>query len=82
MAAILPVYRLSCEQAQVEFVDERGRLQRVIGAFAAQALDGNAAQLLVNQHQQLALSRLIARAHAPQHGSQLRRLGERHLQLL
>ncbi len=51
--AVLPRQLLWTDEAQERFVHERRRLQRVAGAFAAQRLLRQRAQLLVDERQQL-----------------------------
>jgi hypothetical protein len=46
-------------QAQVRFVDERGRLQRVITIFASKIHSGNAAQFFIDQGNQAVFGRAV-----------------------
>ena len=53
MRAVAPVDALLAEQPQVGLVDQRGRLQRVPGALAAQLRRGDALELGVDPLEQL-----------------------------
>ena len=50
--AVLPAARLVLHQAHVRLVDERGRLQRLTGALAAEVARREPTQLLVDDRQQ------------------------------
>ena len=57
------------DQAQIRLVDERGRLQERAGRFAAHVVRGQAAQLVVDDREELVPRALVPRAPAPQeHG--------------
>jgi len=55
MAAMVPALLLAvAQQPQIGFVDQGGRLQRLAGCFLGKLLGRQAAQLVVDQRQQLA----------------------------
>ena len=53
VGAVLPLHARLIDHPHVRLVDERGRLQRVAGALAAQVVGREAAQLRVDERQQL-----------------------------
>ncbi len=53
VAPVLDSDRAPAREVQVGFVDQGGRLQRVIGALAPQQAAGNALQLRIDDIQQL-----------------------------
>jgi hypothetical protein len=60
LRTVLPVHRLLIDQTQVSFVDERRRLQSVIGPFAAEIVLREPAQLVVHDWHELVESSPIA----------------------
>jgi hypothetical protein len=50
---VFPLGRLFARQAQVCFVNQGAALEGVIGAFVAQVVTGDAAQLTVNERNEL-----------------------------
>jgi hypothetical protein len=53
MDAALPINVTLCDQTHVGFIDQRGRLQRVIATFTVHAATREAMQLAVDHGQQL-----------------------------
>jgi len=60
MQAIPNRNRLTLEEADERFVDERGGLQRVSGALVGHVVDGDAVQLAVHERNQPLESRVVA----------------------
>ena len=65
MRAVLPVGSLFAEQASVDLMDERRRLQRMVGALRSQIVLGNAAHLGVDGLQQSAGRGVVAARAGP-----------------
>ena len=77
MLPALPFGEILFDQPQVGLIDKRGRLQRVIGSFAAEIALRQLAQFPIDDGQQLGERRLVALAPAQQqHGDFV---GRRHL---
>src|SRR5207253_11147176 len=66
MCAVLPVDLADIDQTDVRLVDERGRLQRMSGSFVSHVPPGDAAQLVMDERNQLLQCGLIAVAPVDQ----------------
>ena len=66
MHAVLPELRLLLDQSKVSFVHQRGRLQRMVGAFPTHVPDRQAVELVVDERDQLRFSALFASAELHQ----------------
>src|SRR5689334_24261298 len=60
MRAILPIYRTLIDQLQIGFVNQRRSFQHLLVTLAMQVLMCNAAQLVINDRQQVSERLLIA----------------------
>jgi hypothetical protein len=60
MRAVLPVHILLIDQTQIGFVNQRCRLQRVAGSFAAKIPSRQPMQFLINQRQQFIARGFVA----------------------
>src|SRR6202521_1498340 len=63
--AVVPVQLFSTAEPEVDLVDQRGGLQRMAMALAAQVPASNLSQLAINQRQQSLGSRLVPLLPAP-----------------
>ena len=61
MGLALPVELIESEQPDVCLVDERGRLQRVVGTFLAHVADGDFVQLPVEVMEQFGRGKIVFR---------------------
>ena len=66
MGAILPLGVSLIDEPEIRLVDECSRLERVVGAFAAQIVTREPAQFVVNQRHQFLERRLVALAPVDQ----------------
>jgi hypothetical protein len=67
MRSVLPVDAALVNQLYIRFVDERGRLQSVIAAFAAQIIARQLFQLGVNQRKNIVEDIFISRRELREH---------------
>ena len=65
VGAARPVAVAVGDQPQIRLVNERGRLQERAGRFAAHVVQGEAAQLVVDNREELVPRALVPRAPAP-----------------
>ncbi len=79
MCPVLPIDPLLVDEAQIRFVDEGGRLQAVAGPLATELTPGNAAQLGVDERQQLIESTVIPVSPIVEQGRDVRRRGPHRL---